>query len=75
MRSRTLTVLLLSIPAAALAADTRELTLPEAVKLALAHNRTVTLARLKVQEIKQKKAGAKADYFPRLKNESSCYPR
>jgi outer membrane protein TolC len=49
----------------------RELTLPEAVRLALAHNRTVTLARLKVQEMEQKKAGVKADYFPRLKNESS----
>lgn len=71
MRSRILTVLLLSIPAAGLAADSRELTLPEAVKLALAHNRTVTLARLKVREIEQKKAGAKADYFPKLKNESS----
>jgi len=71
MRSRILAVLLFSVPAAALAADSRELTLPEAVKLALAHNRTVTLARLKVQEIEQKKAGAKADYFPKLKNESS----
>jgi outer membrane protein TolC len=71
MRSKILAVLLLSVPAAALAADSRELTLPEAVKLALAHNRTVTLARLKVQEIEQKKAGAKADYFPKLKNESS----
>jgi outer membrane protein TolC len=66
MKSRilaALAVLLLSVPAAALAADYRELTLPEAVKLALANNRTVTLARLKVQEIEQKKAGAKADLF------------
>jgi outer membrane protein TolC len=71
VRSRILAVLVLSVAAAALAADSRELTLPDAVKMALAHNRTVTLARLKVQEIEQKKAGAKADYFPKLKNESS----
>jgi outer membrane protein TolC len=71
MRYGILALLLLSVPAAALAADSRELTLPEALKLALAHNRTVTLARLKVQEMEQKKAGAKADYFPKLKNESS----
>ncbi len=56
---------------AALAADPVALTLPEAVKLALAQNRTIKIARLKVVEKEQKKAGAKADYFPRLKNESS----
>ena len=71
MNCRMLAVLLISIPAAGFAADSLELTLPEAVKLALAHNRTIALARLKVQEIEQKKAGAKADYFPRLRNESS----
>jgi len=71
MSCRVLTVLLISLPAAGLAADSVALTLPEAVKLALAHNRTITLARLKVQEQEQKKAGDKADYFPRLKNEST----
>jgi outer membrane protein TolC len=71
MSCRILVALLISIPAAGLAADTVTLTLPEAVKMALAHNRTIKLARLKVQEQEQNKAGAKADYFPRLKNESS----
>jgi outer membrane protein TolC len=71
MSYRALFALLISIPAAGLAAESVALTLPEAVKLALAHNRTITLARLKVQEVEQKRAGTKADYFPSLKNESS----
>jgi len=71
MNCRILIALFVSIPAAGLAADSVTLTLPDAVKLALAHNRTIKLARLKVQEQEQNKAGAKADYFPRLKNESS----
>jgi outer membrane protein TolC len=71
MNCRVLASLLISIPTAAFAADTVALTLPEAVKLAIAQNRTVKLARLKVQEKEQKKAGAKADYFPSLKNESA----
>jgi outer membrane protein TolC len=71
MSYRVIAVLLISIPAAGLAAESVTLTLPDAVKLAVAHNRTITLARLKVQEMEQKKAGAKADYFPKLKNESS----
>jgi outer membrane protein TolC len=62
---------LISISAAALAADSVGLTLPEAVKLAVAQNRTIKIARLKVQEKEQKKAGARADYFPGLKNEST----
>jgi outer membrane protein TolC len=70
MTCRALPALLILIPAA-LAADSLSLTLPEAVKLALAQNRTVKLARLKVQEKEQNKKGVKADYFPRLKNESS----
>jgi outer membrane protein TolC len=47
------------------------LTLPEAVKMALAQNRALKIARLKVQEKEHKKAEAKADYFPRIKNEST----
>ncbi len=53
------------------AADPVTLTLPEAVKLALAQNRELKIARLKVREQEQKKAGVKADYFPQLKNEST----
>lgn len=53
------------------AADSRQLTLPEAVRLALSQNRALKIARLKVNENEQKKAAAKADYFPQIKNESS----
>ncbi len=55
----------------AYAADSMKLTLSEAVRLALAQNRALKLARLKVAENEQKKAGAKADYFPKIKNEST----
>lgn len=71
MNCRVLAALVLSIPATALATDSVTLTLPEAVKLALAKNKTIKLARLKIEEKEQKKAGVKADYFPRLKNESA----
>ena len=71
MNCRILVPLLIWIPAVALAADSIALTLPEAVKLAIAQNRTIKLARLKVREKEQNKAGAKADYFPKLKNEST----
>jgi outer membrane protein TolC len=53
------------------AADPVMLTLPEAVKMALAQNRALKIARLKVQEKEHKKEEAKADYYPRLKNEST----
>src|SRR5258708_7710430 len=55
----------------ALAAETRHVTLPEAVRLALAQNRALKIARLKVIENEQKKASAKANYFPEIKNQSS----
>ena len=70
MNGRLLAALVACIPAVGSAADSVALTLPEAVRLALAQNRTLKIARLKVQEKEQKKAGAKADYFPSLKNES-----
>jgi outer membrane protein TolC len=53
------------------AAEPMKLTLPEAVQLALAQNHALKIARLKVAENEQKKAGAKADYFPKIKNESN----
>ena len=55
----------------ALAADARQLTLTEAVQLALRQNRALKIARLKVEETEQKKAAAKASYFPQIKNESA----
>jgi outer membrane protein TolC len=62
---------LLAGAAHARAAETRRLTLAEAVQLALAQNRTLKIARLKVVENEQKKAGDKASYFPEIKNQSS----
>jgi outer membrane protein TolC len=53
------------------AADTRHFTLKEAVRLAIAQNRALKIARLKVAEIEQKKAGQYAGYFPTLTNQSS----
>lgn len=71
MNHRILIAPLVCIPAAGFAADSLSLTLPEAVQMALAHNRTLKIARLKVREKEQKKAAARAEYFPRLTNESS----
>ena len=62
---------LMSICWQALAADARRLTLADAVQLALSQNRALKIARLKVVENEQKKAGAKASYFPEIKNESN----
>ncbi len=55
----------------ALAADAMKLTLTDAVRLALSQNRDLKIARLKVHENEQKKAGTRADYFPRIRNESN----
>lgn len=63
----------LSVLAAApqYAADMRHLTLTEAVHLALAQNRALKIARLKVLENEQKKAGEHSGYFPALTNQSN----
>ncbi len=53
------------------AADVRYLTLTEAVHLAISQNRALKIARLKVAENEQKKAGEHSAYFPSLRNESS----
>lgn len=71
MNSRIATAFLACAPAIGLAADSVSLTLPEAVKMAIAQNRTLKLARLKVQEKEHRVAAAKADYFPQLRNEST----
>jgi len=55
----------------AFAADSMKLTLSDAVRLALSQNHALKIARLKVRENEQKKAGARSDYFPHIKNESS----
>jgi outer membrane protein TolC len=53
------------------AAEVRHLTLTEAVHLAISQNRVLKIARLKVAESQQKKAGERSAYFPSLKNEST----
>ena len=53
------------------AAEVRRLTLTEAVHLALSQNRELKIARLNVAESEQKRAAAKANYFPELKNQST----
>src|SRR5271168_367419 len=51
--------------------DIRHLTLTEAVHLAISQNRGLKIARLKVAETEQRKAGERSSYFPSLKNESN----
>ena len=48
-----------------------QLTLPQAIDLALKQNRSLKLAQLDVVENEQKKEIARSAYFPRLKNEST----
>jgi outer membrane protein TolC len=71
MNSRPFLSLIACLPAILSAADPVTLTLPEAVRLALAQNRVLKISRLRVQEKEQKKAGARADYFPKLRNDST----
>jgi outer membrane protein TolC len=53
------------------AAEVRHLTLVEAVHLAISQNRALKIARLKVAESEEKKAGERSAYFPSLRNESN----
>src|SRR5580698_11496833 len=53
------------------AAEVRHLTLTEAVHLAISQNHALKIARLKVAESQQAKAGQHSGYFPTLKNESN----
>jgi outer membrane protein TolC len=53
------------------AAEARRLTLPEAVHLAVSQNRTLKIARLKIEENQQKKAGDRSAYFPSITNQSN----
>jgi outer membrane protein TolC len=54
------------------AAGVRRLTLTEAVHLAISQNRALKIARLKVIENQQKKAGEHSAYFPALTNQSNA---
>ncbi len=70
MSRRSLTLFLLVL-GNAFAADSLKLTLSQAVRLALAQNRVLKIARLKVVENEQKKAAARTSYFPEIKNQST----
>lgn len=53
------------------AAEVRRITLAEAVQLAVSQNRALKIARLKVEENQQKKAGEHSAYFPSVTNQSA----
>ena len=53
------------------AADALHLTLTEAVHLAISQNPALKIARLKVAENEQKKAGEHSAYFPKITNQSN----
>ena len=53
------------------AAEVRRLTLTEAVHLAISQNRALKIARLKVVENEQKKAGEHSAYFPQITNQTN----
>ena len=55
-----------------LANEARRLTLAEAVHLAVEQNRTLKIARFKVQENEHRKEGARSAYFPTITNESNA---
>jgi outer membrane protein TolC len=56
----------------ALTDEARHLKLSEAVRLAIAQNRALKIARFKVQENEHKKEGARSDYFPVITNQSNA---
>jgi outer membrane protein TolC len=54
------------------AADVRKLSLKEAVELAISQNHSLSIARLKIVENEQKKAGERASYFPAIKDAANA---
>ena len=50
-----------------------ELTLSQAIDLALKQNRSLKMARLAVVDSEQKKNIARADYFPKISNQSTAF--
>jgi len=63
---------LLLCAASALRAEVRRLRLEEAVRLAVVQNRTLKIARFKVQENEHRKEGARSSYFPTITNQSNA---
>ena len=71
-RASTIAIALLVCTVLALAGERRRLTLAEAVRLALEQNRSLKIARLKVQENTYKKDAARSAYFPTITNQSNA---
>ena len=63
---------LLLCAASALRAEVRRLKLEEAVRMAVEQNRTLKIARFKVQENEHRKEGARSSYFPTITNQSNA---
>jgi outer membrane protein TolC len=53
-------------------ADVRKLSLKEAVELAISQNHSLRIARLKIVESEQKKAGERASYFPAIRDAANA---
>jgi outer membrane protein TolC len=51
---------------------TRKLTLPQALELAMQHNRNLQVARLGIADAQQKKNIVRSSYYPNIKNESTA---
>jgi outer membrane protein TolC len=71
-RMLTIAVIILLSAARQEAAETRRLTLAEAVQLAISQNHALKIARLKVVENEQKKAGERSAYFPSITNQTNA---
>lgn len=54
------------------AAEVRRITLDEAIRLAVSQNHALKIARLKIEESRQKKAQERSAYLPSLTNQSSA---
>src|SRR5260370_8610675 len=57
---------------AGVTAEVRSLKIAEAVRLAVEQNRTLEIARFKVQENEHRKEGARSAYFPTITNQSNA---
>ena len=70
MKRAFLTAVTAILAAPILSAQVKKLSMTEAVELALKQNHNLKIARFKVQEAEEEKAGAKSQYFPTLSNET-----
>jgi outer membrane protein TolC len=71
-RSFTVFVFLSITTATQYGAETRKLSLKEAVELAISQNHSLRIARLKIVENEQKKAGERASYFPSISDHAKA---